>query len=621
MSDSTRPNVLVRLWLGFWRGLTAIRIAVFNILFLFVLALVIGALISSGDKLVIESDTTLVLAPAGVIVEEFSGTALDRAIGEALGQEPMETRLRDLLRVLDEAAEDDRITQVLIDTDRFMGMGTATMREISTAFARFRESGKPIIAHGGTMTQGQYLLASQADEIWLDQDGILILEGFSRFRNFYREGLDKLEVEVNLFKTGDYKTFADVYERNDMSPADREASETLLAGLWQEYLSMVAANRGMPVEVLDEITQHFGEHFRRADGHFGRMALELGLVDRLVSRPELRAELARRGAPDNNGSFRQVGHDDFLRPQLPTLRPHPGVGVIVAEGGIVEGSQPPGMIGGDSTAALIRQAASDDNIRAVVLRVNSGGGSAFASEVIRRELQALRDAGKPVVVSMGNVAASGGYWIAMSADEVWASPATITGSIGVVGFLPTFEDTLGRIGIHTDGVGTTPLAGALRADRSMSPELRELFGLLIDSAYRDFLTLVASSRQMSVESVHAVAQGRVWTGTQALERGLIDQLGNLDDAIAAAARIAGLGDDYSVSYVERELQPWQKFLSQIGARAMIAAGYQPLESRLLGMLPRELRRSLLDDLSVIMSASRPGTPGVIAHCLCDGPLY
>jgi protease IV len=619
MYSRKQPNILVRLWLGFWRGLTAFRMAVFNILFLLVLALVIGLFIGGGDRLVIKDDTTLVLAPHGFIVEEYSGTPLERMINEALGQSVPETRLRDILSTLERAAEENRITQVLIDTNELWGLGTGVMQDIDQAFARFRESGKPVIAYGGFMGQGQYFLASQADEIWLDHDGMVLLEGFGRFRNYYREGLDKLGVEVNLFKTGDYKSAMEPWERSDMSPADREASEYYLGGLWQDFLDSVAMNRGLPVDVLVDITNNFSEYFERSEGNAAQMALEAGLVDRLVSRPELRAELAQRGAPDQNGDFRRIGHRQFAGTDLPVRKPGERVGVIVAEGMIVEGDQPPGTIGGESTSRLIRQAARDDSIKAVVFRVNSGGGSAFASEMIRRELQALRDAGKPVVISMGNVAASGGYWVAMGADEVWAYPTTITGSIGVIGFIPTFEESLSRIGIHTDGVGTTPLAGALRVDRSLSDEVRSLIDTMINATYRDFLALVAEHREMDVDAVHEVAQGRVWTGAQALERGLIDHLGNLDDAIASAARIAGLGEDYRVGYVEPELKPWQQFFAGMGARALVTAGFDP-GMRLVNWMPEDTRANLLRDLRLVTEATRSGRPGVIAHCLCDAPM-
>lgn len=619
MNDSRKPNILLRLWLGFWRGLTAFRMAVFNILFLLILALIIGFIFSPDDQLIIEDETTLVLAPRGDIVEEYTGTPVERMLNEALGQEKPETRLRDIVTALENAAEDDRINRVLVQTDQVWGMGIGIMADLSEAFETFRESGKELIAHGGYMGQGQYFLASQADEIWLDHDGMVMLEGFARYRNYYREGLDKLDVQVNVFREGTYKSAMEPWERSDMSDADREASEFWLGGLWQDYVETVAMHRGLPADVVLDIVNNLPDHLEQAGGNPAKMALDTGLVDRLISRPELRAELARRGAPDQDGGFRQLGFMDFNGAERGISIGDDRVGVIVAEGMIVEGEQPPGTIGAESTSKLIRQAARDDSIKAVVLRINSGGGSAFASEVIRRELMALKEAGKPVVVSMGDVAASGGYWIAMGADEVWASSTTITGSIGVIGFIPTFEETLAKVGIHTDGVGTAPLAGAMRLDRSLGEEVRGLVSSMIGSTYDEFVGLVAEHRDMDVADVRAVAEGRVWTGAQARERGLVDHLGGLSEAVASAARIAGLGEEFRVDYVEAELQPWQAFLTGMGARAVVAAGFNP-SSSMLDWLPRETRGNILTDLRLVTENTRAGRPGVVAHCLCEPPM-
>lgn len=620
MAKSRKPNILVRLWLGFWRSVTALRMAVFNIIFLLVLGLIVGSILRSGEQMVIEENTTLVLNPRGFIVEEFTGSPVERALNEALGQALPETRLRDLLRVLERAAEDDRISQLLISTDELAGVAPGVMLELSAAFERFRASGKPVIAYGGFFSQGPYFLASLADEIWLDPDGLILLNGYGFYRQYFAEGLDRLGVDVNLIRVGEYKSAMEPFIRSDMSPEDREATEYFVNDLWRRYVEMTARNRGMPVEVMNELTQDFPRHLEAANGDIAQMALERGLVDRLLSRPEMRAEMARRGAPDDDGSFRNIDFATFAAlPDPDSLRrPTEQVGVIVAQGTIVEGTQPAGTIGADSTSRLIRQALHDDSIRAVVLRVDSGGGSAFASEVIRRELMALREAGKPVVVSFGDVAASGGYWIAMGADEIWAYPSTITGSIGIFGFFPTFQNTLSRIGIYTDGVGTTPLSGALRSDMAMDEGTRQLLQSFIEHGYREFIGLVAEHRNMTLDEVDAVAQGRVWTGAQAQQRGLVDQLGTLQEAIGSAARMAGLGEDFRFSYVEPELQPWQAFLTRMGARAILAAGFDPAGSW-MNSLPQDLRAGLLADMQLILESTRNGRPGVMAHCLCEAP--
>ncbi|RFF30987.1 signal peptide peptidase SppA [Wenzhouxiangella sediminis] len=618
MTSNSRPNVLVRLWLGFWRGLTAFRMAVFNILFLIVLALVIRILFFSSDEIIVDAQTTLVIEPDGVVVEEYTGAPLDRAINEALGQELPETRLRDILAALEHAADDDRIVQVLVRTDKLWGLAPGMQTELADAFARFRESGKTVIAHGGMMMQSQYMLASMADEIWLDRDGMLLFDGYSQYRQYYAEGLDKLKVDVNLFRVGEYKSAMEPFIRNDMSEADRRATEAWLGDLWQNWLDRVALHRGLPVEVLVELTENFSDAVEAADGDLAAMALERGLVDRLVSRPELRAELANSGTGDPDTGFRQI---DFETYAAASREWHPRadrVGIIVAQGAITEGNQPQGTIGSESTSRLIRQAARDDRIKAVVLRVNSGGGSAFASEVIRNELMALKESGKPVIVSMSNVAASGGYWIAMGADEVWAYPTTLTGSIGIFGFFPTFQDTLAQIGIHTDGVGTTPLSGALRADRELQEPARNLFQSFIEHGYREFITLVAEHRRMSVEEVDQVAQGRVWTGTQAQRRGLVDQLGTLEEAVASAARSAGIGEDYQVQYVERRLSAFEQFFVDMAGASIRMAGIDSMRG-LAGWLPPGIGRQMIDELRLVFSQAESGRPGVMAHCLCEAP--
>jgi protease-4 len=618
MTSNSRPNILVRLWLGFWRGLTAFRMAVFNIVFLIVLALVIRVLFFSSDEILVEAQNTLVIAPEGVVVEELTGTPLDRAINEALGQELPETRLRDILAALEYAAEDDRIVQVLVRTDELWGLAPGMQTELADAFARFRESGKTVIAYGAAMMQNQYMLASMADEIWLARDGFLLFDGYGRYRQYYAEGLEKLEVDVNLFRVGEYKSAMEPFIRNDMSEADRQATEAWLGDLWQSWLDRVAIQRGMPVEMLVELTENFSDAVAEADGDLAAMALDRGLVDRLVSRPQLRGEMASGGAADAETGFRQIDFETYAAASREWQPRADRVGIIVAQGPITEGDQPQGTIGSESTSRLIRQAARDDRVKAVVLRIDSGGGSAFASERIRNELMALKETGKPVVVSMSNVAASGGYWIAMGADEVWAYPTTLTGSIGIFGFFPTFQRTLEQIGINTDGVGTTPLSGALRADLALQEPARELIQSFIEHGYREFIGLVAEHRHMSLDEVDSVAQGRVWTGSQAQRRGLVDQLGTLEQAVASAARSAGLGEDYEVDYVEPRLSSFEQFFVDMASASIRMAGSQSMPGP-GHWLRSKTGRAIIDDLRLVFAQAQSGRPGVMAHCLCDAP--
>mgnify|MGYP005848767373 CR=1 FL=1 len=621
MTDQKKGNFLLRIWRGFWNGLTAFRVAVFNILFLIVLALVVRALLGPADAIKVEEDTTLVIAPNGLIVEQYTGSPSERALNEALGQQVPETRLRDIVRALELAAGDDDIVQVLISTDNLLGVAPGTFSELSAAFDRFRPSGKTVLAYGSNLGQSTYGLASLADEVWLNPDGALLIEGYAYYRNYFSEALEKLKVDVNLFRVGEFKSAMEPFIRDSMSEADQAAAEYFIGGLWQEYLEIVAGHRGMPVQRLLEVSENMVELLEQADGNPAGMALEAGLVDQLLTRPAARSELAGRGAADDKGSFRRIGLNDYLGvPRRPSLGGD-RVGVVVAQGAITEGDQPPGTIGSESLSKLLRKARRDDDIKAVVLRIDSGGGSAFASEIIRQEMLALKESGKPVVVSMANVAASGGYWIAMGADEVWAYPNTITGSIGIFGFLPTFQNSLDAIGVHTDGFGVTPLSGAFRTDRALPESARRVIQSIIEHGYAQFIGLVAEYRGMTTDEVDTIAQGRVWTGSQARDRGLVDQLGTLEEAVASAARIAGMADDYETSYVAPAMSAFEKFFASMGAEALAWSGLERIVSRAAWWPGADLYRSLLGQFAEINAASGTRGPAEpMAHCLCEAPM-
>ncbi|MEX2498717.1 MAG: signal peptide peptidase SppA [Wenzhouxiangellaceae bacterium] len=620
MTDK-KGNFLLRLWRGFWNGLTAFRMAVFNILFLIVLALIVRAVFAPGEAIRLEEDTTLVIAPNGLIVEQYTGTPSERALNEALGQQLPETRLRDLVRALELAAEDDDITQVLISTDRLFGIAPGSFTELAAAFDKFRQSGKPVFAYGSNMTQSTYGLASLADEVWLNPDGTLMIEGYAYFRNYFRESLEKLKIDVNLFRVGEFKSAMEPFIRDSMSEADKAAAEYFIGGLWQQYLEIVAEHRGVPVQRLLEVAENMVELLEGADGNPANMALEAGLADRLMTRPAARVELAGRGAADDDKGFRQIDMHNYLKvPRKPAIG-RDQVGIIVAQGAITEGDQPPGSIGSESLSELLRKARRDDDIKAVVLRIDSGGGSAFASEIIRQEMLALKESGKPVVVSMANVAASGGYWIAMGADEIWAYPNTITGSIGIFGFLPTFQDSLDAIGVHTDGFGVTPLAGAFRVDRELPESARRVIQSIIEHGYEQFIGLVAEHRGKTRGEVDNIAQGRVWTGTQARDRGLVDQLGTLEQAVASAARIAGVAERYDRVYVMPRMNALDRFFADAGAQALAWSGLERAIGRAAWWPGVDLYRSLLGQFAAISAASGTRGPAEpMAHCLCEAPM-
>jgi len=604
----------VRILLGAWHLIDGARKVVLNLVFFLLVYLVIMAVIDSGEALIVQPDTALVLRPQGDIVEQYSGTPLDHVLMQASEAGRHETRLRDLLDAIRRGAQDPKITRMVIETADLRGVGLAALLELESAVEEFKATGKPVVALADNLGQQQYFLAALADEIWLNPKGIVWIDGFAAYRQFYREGLDKLEVEINLFRAGKYKSAMEPFVRDDMSPEAKEANLHWIGDLWYQYLEAISRHRGIPVENLTAAIDGFADRLEAVDGDFARFALELGLVDQLISRPEVNLELARRGTPGDGGvGYRQVDHDNYLA--ITAMQQGPAaaqkVAIVVAEGEILRGQQPQGTVGADTLADKLRKVGEDSAVKAVVLRVNSPGGDAFASEQIRRELVALKDAGKTVVVSMGNVAASGGYWIAMGADEVWASPSTITGSIGVFGMVPTFQRTLEKLGIHTDGVGTTRMAGTMRLDRPLDDDLKRVFQSATDRTYADFLALVADARGKPEPEIREVAQGRVWSGGQALEHGLVDQTGTLQQAVDAAARIAGLGADYGTVYDEWELSPFESMLLEMTGG--VAARFQTAHGAAL--LRNSLFENILDDLKRL-GASNAGLT-IAAHCLCD----
>lgn len=612
---TTNPSFVSRFFRGSWRLINGARIVFLNLVFLLFLYILVIAMLDTGETLSVQPDSALLLQPYGDVVEQYSGTPLDYILQQATETSRTETRLRDLVEAVRRASDDPKIARLVIDPNYMRRIGLASLLELEAAITDFKASGKPVIALVDNLGQQQYFLASMADEIWMNPLGMVWIDGFSAYRQFYREGLDKLEVEVNLFRAGKYKSAMEPWVRDDMSPEAKEANLFWIGSLWQQYLEAVSRQRGIPLENLTDAVNHFADRLDAADGDFAQMALDLGLVDQLLNRPEANGVLAAAGAPgEGSEGYRQVSVDHYLA--LTDLQNRPvsasRVKVIVAEGEIVRGTQPQGVVGAVSLSKKLRAAAEDKQVKAVVLRINSPGGDSFASEIIRREIQSLKEMGKTVVVSMGNVAASGGYWVAMGADEVWASPSSITGSIGVYGILPTFSRPLARLGIHTDGVGTTALSGKLRLDRPLDPDLRRIFQRATERTYDDFVSLVAQARQMETGDVHNVAQGRVWSGSQAKVRGLVDQTGTLREAVDAAARIAGLGSDYDMVYDEWELSSVEAFLFEMVGSAMTRMDWR-LSS--IGPLHNTLLENILSDLR-ILSRSNEGLT-IAAHCLCD----
>ena len=613
MTDSPKsPGLIRRLFRFLWRALDLTRRLVFNLLFLFFLLLLLIALLAGEDEEV-PSNAALVLAPEGEIVEQLSYVSPAVLLFREGVEEEVreETLLRDLIDAIDLARDDTRITVLVLDLEHLQAAGLSKLQEIGAALQRFRESGKPVIASGDYYTQGQYYLAAHADEIYLHPMGGILLPGYGIYRTYFKSALDELRVQIHAFQVGTYKSALEPFLRDDMSPAASRANLAWLDVLWKAYASDVAAQRDLPPGAIDEYADSMATLLDQVDGDIGQLALARGLVDSLKTRDQVRRRLIAL-VGETSGDFRKIRADRYLRltrptPELTGLLADK-VGVIAACGIILDGKQRPGQIGGDSLAELLRKARRDGSIRAVVLRLDTGGGSAFASEIVRQELLLTRAAGKPVVASLSSVAASGGYWIASAADEIWAAPTTITGSIGIFGAVPTFERSLDAIGVHADGVGTTELSGAFDPRRPLHPAISVVMQRLVERGYRRFLDVVAEGRDMSPEEVDAVAQGRVWAGATAQELGLVDHLGDLQAAVEAAARLAEL-EEYDVDYVEQEPTPREQLLHMLSSWTGGLFGAIDLPAL-------RLLETVAGELAIVAHMNDP--QGVYAWCMtCD----
>ncbi|HSW15084.1 MAG TPA: signal peptide peptidase SppA [Solimonas sp.] len=551
MSDQ-KPSLIRRFFGAIW------TIAVFTYRTLFIISLLIGLFVlftffQGGPVPQIEDNVALVLAPTGTLVEQIDQDPGQHFIESVRGEEPSQTLLRDLIEALDAARDDKRITFAVLKLDALADAGLPQLEELAVALRNFQSSGKKVIAYSPWYDQAPFFLASQADEIVLDPQGMVHVEGFSVYQNYFKTALDKLGVEMNVFRVGEYKSAVEPFIRTDMSEEARTANLEWLGDLWNDYARTVSDARRLPETAVPDYVSGMRSALEANGGDAAAYAKQSGMVTHVEELKEFRKRMAVIvGIDDDHGSFRQVHYSEYLRAMsfekekeklkaAAAKASKPGkVALVVVQGEIVDGPGDIGQAGGDTISDLLDQARRDKDVSAVVLRVDSPGGSVWASEQIRREVLALKAEGKPVVASMSTVAASGGYWVSMDAEQVWAHDSTITGSIGIFGLIPTISQGLEKLGITTDGVGTTELAGSLRLDRPLSPEVSSIIQSQINKGYRDFIEGVAKARRMPVEKVDEIARGRVWSGLDAKEIGLVDNLGGLEQAADAAAKLAGL---------------------------------------------------------------------------------
>jgi protease-4 len=606
--------VLRALWAllkGVWYALDGLR----KVLHLLLLLFLFGALLAASHTTLplIPHQAALVLAPQGYLVEEESGDPLERAIADATGGDRAETRLRDLVDVVDQARDDPRIQALVLQLDGLEGAGLPMLQDLARSITWFRESGKKVFAYSQAYSQRQYYLAAQADEVYLDPLGYVMVDGYSYYRTYFRGTVDKLAVDIHVFKVGSHKTYPDEFTRSNMSPEDRENAAVWVGALWDAYKEDVAAARRLEPALIQAYADEAAAGISATGGDTAQYALARGLVDGLKTRAEFEARVAEVAGEDEDTGYSAVDWRAYLpvarSERALARRADQNVGVIVASGEILDGEQSPGLVGGDTLAGMLRDARNDEDVGAVVLRIDSPGGSMMASEVIRREVAALSEAGKPVVASMGTVAASGGYYIAMDADRILAAPTSITGSIGVFAVIPTFQRTLGKIGITSDGFGTTRLAGQAEPDRELGPDARAILQSSVEHAYATFVGHVARARHRSPDEIDSLAQGRVWIGADARAAGIVDELGDLDDAIAEAADLAGLEEGYGVIWYEQELS-WREalVLHLRSAAAWLVQAIAPRRAALPGV------GAALAQARALLTLAAEGRPVYLCNC-------
>jgi len=585
-------------FIGTWNLLNFTRRFFFNLIFIIiVVGIVIGINNSGSDELTVPNNSVLVLDIRGdLVIQKRWVDPSEQLINQAFGQEEEnpEVLVKDVVKVISNAKADRRIKALVLNLSGMRSAGFDKLKLVASAIEDFKTSEKPVYAMSDYYGQNQYYLAAHADHLYLNPMGAMVLEGYGRYRLYFKDALEKLKASTHVFKVGKFKSAVEPFLRNDMSEEAKEANLAWMNQLWAQYKTDVASARNIDMTNFDETFESILTKMQTAGGDFAEYALQNGWVDGLKSRNDFRLEMIELlGAADNKLGYESISFDKYLSiisPRLPKMASQKDqIAIVVAKGTILDGEQKAGNIGGETTSALLRKARLNDKVKAVVLQVDSGGGSAFASEVIRKEIDLLKAAGKPVVASMSTYAASGGYWISASADKIIAEPSTITGSIGIFGMLMTYENSLGYLGVNTDGVATTEIASINAAPTmGLAQGFKDLIQMNIERGYERFINLVATERNMTPEAVDKIAQGRVWIGTQALELGLVDALGNLDFAIESAAQLAEM-TNYDVEYIQEELSPKDQFwqdIMQSTTDVITSMDINPKHSPLLNMVNR-----------------------------------
>lgn len=620
----SKPNSMIgRFFYRIWKTVDVAGRLLIGLIAITIFVFMVRGCVSGPDLPKVSDGSALVLNPAGTLVEQTTYMdPIEEIIADAQGTKSPETSMYDLLDAIEYAKNDDSITVLVLQTNNLTGAygGISKFQDLRKAIEDFKTTGKKVIAIGDLYSQGQYYLASSADEVYMNPQGSMMFEGMASTGTYFKSALDKLGVKVHVFRVGTFKSAVEPFIRDSMSEAAKEANIEWLGDLWLSMKQDIASSRDMSTADMDNFIENYLEILKANNGNGAKAAVESGFIDKLISRAEFRDYMINQvGLNDKKDSYKAIGFKDYLKARRPLIdmpSSKDKVAVIVAKGEIVDGSRKEGTIGGDSTAQLIRKARLDNSVKAIVMRVDSPGGSAFASEVIRSELVQAQKEGKIVVTSMAGMAASGGYWISATSDEIWAHPTTITGSIGIFGMVPTFEEPLNKVGIHRDGVGTTKWARSFDVMSGISDDLKEVVQANIEKGYDDFLNLVAEGRDMTKAEVDAIAQGRVWSGEDAHRLGLVDKLGDLEDAIDSAAKLANISD-YEVRFVEREIPPTEQMIREIMQNTEVQASMQSAShlSAKTNPVIHALGQQLKEVHNLINNYNDPNH--AYLHCMCE----
>ena len=594
-------------------GVFARRLVVFIVLLFLVIGL-LSSFGSSDQQAEISDGAILNLNINGFLVEELSLSEFERAFAEFSGETSTETLVSDVITAIETAKNDELIDYLLLDLDRFLGGNPTKLQIIAKSIEDFKESGKKVIAYSsyGYGTP-QYYLAAHADEVHMHDYGGILIDGYRSYRTYYKSFFDKFYIDANVFKVGTFKAFVEPYFRDSMSDEAKNNIIEWITVLWSSYLDEVSAARNIDKDTLNKYIQSLDEVSDEVNGDLALAALEMGLIDTLSNQRQFRDYLYELAPSEDENEINIIGMNSYLNtsPIVPVYQSQEeNVALIVASGGIVDGSAGPGTIAGDDFIKLIRDAYEDESVKALVLRVDSGGGSAYASEIIADELEKFKESGRPIVASMGGVAASGGYYISAPADQIFAEEFTITGSIGVGGFIPTIERALDQIGIHEDGYSTVDITTSVA--QTLTEKDKKIFQSGTDNVYQKFISKVAENRNMTLEAVDNVAQGKVWIGQKASEIGLIDQIGTLDDAISKAAELAELEEDFGVKRINRE-NPFEAFLGLSMANIFF---------KTMSFLGIEIHNSNLKLLNIFKDAANELSAyndprGIYMQCFCE----